>query len=76
MFTLVSMVDQNRPVAVVPVERDETSLSRLLLRRLGSKFGLKGDVALADALDPPSENVADRRPVRLDAEEAGQASAA
>ncbi len=67
-----ALIDQNGAVAVVPVEREKTGLARTLLRRFGREFGVQRGVAAEDHLDPPFEDVADRRLAGLDAEEAGQ----
>ena len=66
------LVNENGPIAVVPVERQKTGLTGPLLRRLGGQFRVQRRVAAQNALDPPFEYVADRRLAGLDAEEAGQ----
>ena len=62
------LIDEDGPVAVVPVERQQAGLARLLPRRLGGQLLVQRGVAAADALDPPLEDVADRRLSGLDAE--------
>ena len=66
------LVDEDGPVAVVPVERQQAGLARTLLRRLGAEFGVQRRVAAQNALDPPFEDVADGGLAGFDAEEAGQ----
>ena len=66
------LVDENGPIAVVPVERQKTGLPGTLLRRLGGELCVQRRVAAQDHFDPPFENVADGRLAGLDAEEAGQ----
>ena len=46
------LVDEDRPVAVIPVERQKTGLARTLLRRLGAEFGVQCGVAAAELPRP------------------------
>ena len=66
------LVDENGPIAVVPVERQKAGLPWTLLRRLGGQFGVQRRVAAQNDFDPPFEDVADGRLAGFDAEEAGQ----
>ena len=66
------LIDEDGAVAVVPVEREQAGLAGLLLGPRRVSCCVQRGVAAADALDPPLENVADRRLAGLDAEIAGQ----
>ena len=46
------LVDEDGPVAVVPVKREETRLAGLLLRRLGAELGVQRGVAAAERPRP------------------------
>ena len=62
-------VDEDRPVAVVPVERDEARLPGRERRRLREARACSELVALAHALHPPLEDVADGGLPGFDAED-------
>ena len=65
-------VDQDRAVAVVPVERHEARLAGPRARAASAESSrVQRVVALADDLDPPVQDVAHRRLPGLDAVVAG-----
>ena len=46
------LIDENGPIAVVPVERQKTGLPRPLLRGLGGQFSVQRRVAAAERPRP------------------------
>jgi hypothetical protein len=54
------LVHEDRPIAIVPIEGEETTLPRLQRGGLIGQLFLKGTIALADDFHPPLEDVAYR----------------
>src|SRR5690606_32147768 len=61
-------VDEDRAVAVVPVERQQSRRAWWHRCGFGAELRVQRLVALADALDPPLEQIANSRLPRLDAD--------
>ena len=65
-------IDENRAVAIVPIQRQQTAAAGLEGGSLLGQARVEGGISLADGFDPPFENIAHGRLSRLDAKEAGQ----
>ena len=52
-------IDEDGPIAVVPVEGEQAGLAGLLLCHGLGEFAVCSTIAAADDFDPPFENIAD-----------------
>ena len=65
-------IDKDRPIAIVPIKREQSGLSRFLPGGFFGQFCVELGIPFTDDLDPPFEDVADGGLAGLDTVETRQ----